>query len=160
MTQGRLIVDIARLAPEGEWYEGELAPELLDLGASELITPRGGIRYRLKVELIGRELLVRGRLSHDFVCTCRRCVAEFELEVVEPGFLCSFEIDLQSEYMDLTAEAREAIILALPSYPICRQNCNGLCMKCGIDLNKAQCQCARSVPDERWAALGQIELSD
>ena len=55
-TQGRLIVDIARLDEGGEWYRGETAPEVLDFGESEFLTPLGGIVYALKIQTLGTEL--------------------------------------------------------------------------------------------------------
>ena len=64
-TQGRLIVDVARLAKGGEWFRGEPAADLLELGESEFVTPEGGMRYALKVEIIGTELLALFSITVD-----------------------------------------------------------------------------------------------
>ena len=74
-TQGRLIVDLARLDRGGEWYKGETQAGLLDLGESELVTPLGGIAYALRVEPVGSELLVRGEVRQRLQCVCSRCAA-------------------------------------------------------------------------------------
>ena len=156
-TQGRLIVDVARLAKGGEWFRGETAADLLELGESEFVTPQGGMRYALKVEIIGTELLVRGEVRQRLSCVCSRCAESFETEVVDPEFVCSYEINAATDFVDLTEELREAIILALPGYPVCREACQGLCMACGANLNEAACTCRQDGKDGRWSALDALE---
>ena len=156
-TQARLIVDIARLAKGGEWYRGETGPEVLDLGESELLTPVGGIVYALKVELLGTELLVRGEVRQRMRCVCSRCADVFETDVVDPEFICSAEINDATDFLDLTEEIREAIILALPGYPVCLETCRGLCMACGANLNTGTCTCCKTGKDARWSALDALE---
>jgi len=152
-----LIVDIARLAKGGEWYRGETGPEVLDLGESELLTPVGGIVYALKVELLGTELLVRGEVRQRMSCVCSRCADVFETDVVDPEFICSAEINDATDFLDLTEEIREAIILALPGYPVCLETCRGLCMACGANLNTGTCTCCKTGKDARWSALDALE---
>ncbi len=157
VTQGRLIVDIARLDPGGEWYRGETAPGLLELGESEVYKPLGGMVYDLFVEQFGSELLVKGKLRQRLQTLCVRCTVEFEWESVEEEFITSFEISPEDHFMDLTEEAREAIILTLPAHPVCDEECHGLCFACGADLNKMKCQCRPGGRDSRWAALEALD---
>lgn len=56
------------------------------------------------------------------------------------------------ECVDLTADIREAMILAFPAYPVCSPECKGLCATCGVNLNKAACRCAPP-DDNRWGVL-------
>ena len=156
-TQGRLIVDIARLEDGGEQYRGETAPEVLDFGESEFLTPVGGIVYDLNIQALGTELLVRGRLRQRLTCVCSRCADIFETEAVEPDFICSAEINETTDFLDLTEEIREAIILALPGYPVCSETCQGLCMACGANLNKVRCTCRETGRASCWAALESLK---
>ena len=151
-TPGHLIVDIARLDAEGESFEGETAADILDLGAASLCRPVGGIVYDILVEQIGTELLARGHLTQRFECTCSRCAEVFALEVKEPAFFADYPVEEESAYVDLTPEMREAIILTLPGYPVCREDCKGLCARCGANLNREVCTCGPA-PDGSWAAL-------
>lgn len=50
----------------------------------------------------------------------------------------------QGDHLELAPMLREHIILAAPMQPLCRENCAGLCARCGKDLNEGPCQC----PDE------------
>ena len=71
----KLVIDVSRLDPEGETIEGEV--DCVDLD-EEFVHPFGGIRYRLDVQLIGTELLVRGHLEQDFELVCSRCGEDFD----------------------------------------------------------------------------------
>jgi uncharacterized metal-binding protein YceD (DUF177 family) len=154
-TPGHLIVDVARLDEAGESFSGETAAGLLELDADPLCTPEGGIVYQILVEQIGGELLARGRVSHRFQCKCSRCADVFALEVVEPSFFADYSVAEGTEYVDLTPEMREAIIISLPGYPVCREGCKGLCARCGANLNRETCACGPA-PDGSWAALDQL----
>jgi uncharacterized protein len=60
--------------------------------------------------------------------------------------------------IDLDPILREQIVLALPGYPVCSEDCKGLCPVCGANLNDRECGCDRHVPDPRWAGLKNIKL--
>ena len=152
-TQARLIVDVARLDEDGDHYKGELPVENLDLGESEVFTPAGGVAYDLFIQALGTELLVRGRLSLPLNCVCVRCAADFEFIAKDDAFVTSIEISETTDFLDLTEEVREAIIFALPSYPVCSKTCKGLCMTCGKNLNQGTCTCHEAGQDTRWGAL-------
>ena len=156
-TPGRLIVDVARLDEGGEWYRGETGPDALELAPSEFLAPVGGIAYALFVQALGSELLVRGTVRQRLSCVCSRCADTFETEAEDGEFVCSFEINEATEFLDLTGEVREAIILALPGYPVCREACKGLCMACGANLNRTTCSCHKTGNDNRWSALDALK---
>jgi uncharacterized protein len=58
--------------------------------------------------------------------------------------------------IDVDPVVREQVLLALPSYPVCRESCKGLCSVCGANLNERDCGCDRHVPDPRWAGLEKL----
>lgn len=47
----------------------------------------------------------------------------------------------QGDHVDLAPMLREHVILAAPMQPLCREDCAGLCPRCGKDLNEGPCQC-------------------
>lgn len=140
-TLERLIVDVARLDKDGENYKGELVPEALDYGDDEFLKPVGGMKYDLFIEDLQSELLVRGKVSQTIQCVCSRCGVDFAQEVEVPDFVRSIEINDRTDFVDLTEELREAIILTFPAYPICKESCKGVCFKCGKNLNEGPCGC-------------------
>jgi uncharacterized protein len=52
----------------------------------------------------------------------------------------------QGDHIELAPMLREHIILASPMQPLCRDNCAGLCARCGKDLNEGPCQCPAEAP--------------
>ena len=151
----KLLVDVARLDREGEAYAGAVDDAVLELDG-ELLRSFGGLRYDLFVQLFGTELLVRGRLEQDFDAVCSRCGADFDFTTRVDDFTVSVEVDEKTEFVDLTDELRQSIILSLPSYPVCREDCRGICPTCAKNLNEGPCACRREERDSRWGALDAL----
>lgn len=96
----------------------------------------------------------RGRLLGTVRQTCGRCLAEIEQPIaadVDAYFTDDPEAaDEPQQYplpasgtsLDLTPVVREELILAVPAFPLCREDCAGLCPACGADLNRGPCECA------------------
>ena len=121
--EDRLIVDTSRLDADGADLEGEVNAVDLD---EEFVRPFGGVRYRLRAQLFGSELLVRGHLEQDFDLVCSRCGKDFDDTIAVDDFTVSREIDADEPEADLTDEIRESIILTLPTYPVCSETCPGV----------------------------------
>lgn len=149
---------IARLAEGGERFEGEDPPEVLELERDDTVVRVGPMRYDVTVTpVMGDELLVRGKVRCEMVRRCSRCAGEFVREVAEDPYVRSYELPDETESVDLTPDMREATLLALPAYPVCKAECLGLCPKCGKDLNEGPCAC-KPEPDPRWGALGDLGI--
>ncbi len=151
-------INIARLPDEGERFEGEDPPEVLEVEPDEAVVSVGPLRYDLMVTpLMGDELLVRGKVRCAVVFRCSRCAVEFTKEVDENPYVRSYELLDETESVDLTPDMREATLLAFPAYPVCKSECLGLCPKCGKDLNKGPCQC-KPAEDSRWGGLDGLKI--
>ncbi len=133
---------------------------------------------------------VAGSVKAPWSGECRRCLApaggELEVEVRELYLDCqptggapgarqprasrggsgsddSYEV--HGEALDLEPMAHDAVLLALPLAPLCREDCLGICPECGADLNASAareasgddplCRC-RPPRDPRWAALDAL----
>ena len=106
-----------------------------------------------------------GRMSGEGEEDCRRCLTPARAKVDEELHLLfadanDEESDESDVYMlqprattiDLRPALREQWLLAAPGFALCREDCKGLCPKCGADLNLGPCNCKPDV-DPRWAAL-------
>ena len=61
---------------------------------------------------------------------------------------------LDGDLLDLEPAFRDAVVLALPMSPLCRENCPGLCVECGVPLADAgPGHRHEQAADPRWAAL-------
>jgi uncharacterized protein len=128
----------------------------LDLGPADW---PGEVRARLGLDRTGELVSVRGSIQATARLECVRCLKIFDMPVDvavrvvadRGGGPRRLEEDLEADnYMkfhdgrqlDLREEAREALLLELPITPHCRQDCRGLCPRCGADLNEGPCGCA------------------
>jgi len=65
---------------------------------------------------------------------------------------------LDGDLLDLEPAVRDAVVLALPMSPLCRDDCPGLCVECGVPLADAgPGHRHEDLPDPRWAGLGQCD---
>lgn len=155
-TRARLTVDLGRLdGGKTERVRSLLAPEVLRVDDLECLHPAGPLACDLRCELLGDELLVRGSLRLPCVCVCGRCGRDFEAVFAEEAFCETFPV-AGLETLDLTESVREGIILALPSYPICKEACKGVCLRCGQDLNVGPCGCGEGGEGSPWDVLDGV----
>lgn len=146
---------MSRVETELNVYLSEVTEEGLELSGTlddsiygfedEFLKPFAGLRYELGVLHVGSELLVRGRIEQDFEAVCSRCGEDFDFTVKIPDFAASFEINEKTEFVELTTELRECILLTLPTYPVCREDCPGIEKK------------EEKAPDSRWDALDDLK---
>jgi uncharacterized protein len=135
----------------------------------------GGQRYLPVPETVDGELTInrastgtvfalrfRGRIHGP----CYRCLQDAvvdlpidaqEYQATSPGE----SEELRTPYvvddrLDLSAWARDALVLALPDKILCRPACAGLCAVCGRDLNAEPHEHDEAEPDPRWAALAEL----
>src|SRR5574341_1267933 len=110
--------------------------------------------------------LWRGKLSTAVHGQCRRCLAPVEVTVeAAVGVLFTDDeladdpsarvVDARATVLDLSEAVREELILAVPEYVLCRDDCRGLCPGCGQDLNIGSCGC-RPSQDPRWGPLERL----
>lgn len=66
-------------------------------------------------------------------------------------------LDRFSGEIDLTAPIWESLVLSLPAAVLCREDCRGLCPRCGADLNRGSCSCPADNADPRLEALREIK---
>lgn len=133
-------------------------------------------RGQIHLERHERDILLRGHLTGALTCTCSRCLALYAEPLVidfdlllhqgqepvseEEIELTAAELDedyFLGEELDLTQYLREQILLALPLKPLCRQDCLGLCPRCGADLNQGPCGCEKQQFNPAFAKLKKLQ---
>ena len=66
---------------------------------------------------------------------------------------------VEGEVLDVSAWARDALVLALPAQILCRADCAGLCPVCAANLNETGPDHGHErAPDPRWAKLRELRL--
>ena len=150
-------IETTQIGEDGYSVSGEEPGDLLDLERDPVARAAGPIQYELTVERAGQELVVRGQVEAPLTLRCSRCAQFFSTTVRVSSFLHAYEWAEQPEFLDVSADVREDLLLEIPGFPLCHGGCKGLCAQCGQDLNEGPCGCAP--PDKGpspWSALDSL----
>ena len=147
-------IETTQIGEKGFAVAGESPGALLDLAHDPVAREDGPVRYDLRVERAGTELVVRGAVEAPLRLRCSRCADFFSTTVRVSSFLHAYEWAEHPEVLDVSPDVREDILLEIPGFPLCDKACKGLCAHCGRDLNEGPCGCAPETDAlSPWAAL-------
>jgi uncharacterized protein len=138
-------------------------------------------RVSLQAYYMGEDLYLEGRVEGSLELECGRCLARYRHPLREPfrlvlepagarqpadpegaavlardGIWLGDDLDagwFRGKEIDLSSFVIEVVALALPVKPLCREDCAGLCARCGADRNQAPCDCVETKVDSPFAAL-------
>jgi uncharacterized protein len=109
-------------------------------------------------------LHMRGSITADMLCVCDRCGQEFEStkETAVDAVLVEEESEdnpelfvLEGTEIDPQEVLSTCFILDMETKFLCREDCKGLCARCGRNLNLGPCGCGKEI-DPRFAVLEQL----
>jgi uncharacterized protein len=147
------------------------APAPADLGVELIGVPAGSeIDLDLRLESVMEGVLVSGTAAVQLAGECGRClepVAEtLTVDLQElfayPDSSTDQTADedetarMEGDFLDLEPTLRDAVVLALPLTPLCREDCAGLCAECGERLDDLPEDHQHEEPDARWSALQDL----
>ncbi len=161
---------------DGAWWRASM-PSHRDL-PRELEEP---FHVSLQSHRIGEDVYVEGRVEGALELECSRCLARYRHSLREPfrivlepagqrqptdpeavealaraGVCLGDDLEVgwvRGREIDLGAISMEAVVLALPVKPLCREDCAGLCAVCGADRSSNACGCEEVGTDSPFAAL-------
>jgi len=143
-----------------------------------------GLRFSGRLERSGHDFLLRGELAGSLVTPCARCLEpaalplEVDVSVIyveKPEARAASQgqgqgdddedldapdvIPFTEGVIDLAAEMREEILLALPVSVLCREDCLGLCPICGGNRNLKPCDCVdqQRARESKFAVLARLK---
>ncbi|MGC5050606.1 YceD family protein [Micromonospora sp. DT48] len=152
-----------------------VVPAPSDLGVELIGVPEGAdLDLDLRMESVSEGVLVSGTVSGPIKGECGRCLREIndsvtvtiqELYAYENSTTdATTESDevgrMQGDLIDLEPALRDAVVLALPNNPLCRQDCPGLCPDCGVHRDDLPADHSHQQIDPRWAGLSQLTRTE
>ena len=172
-----LVLDTRELGrrPGSQRQKSFSAPAPADLGIEVLRVPEGSpIEFDIRLEAVMEGVLVTGTAAAGLDGECVRCLEPIhddievdfqELFVYEEKDDETDEEDsgtsrLEGDLVDLEPVLRDAVVLALPFQPLCRDDCPGLCVECGARLADDPDHGHEEPIDPRWAALTELTTDD
>lgn len=171
-----MLIETENLTANGKPFSNSFRASEFPLDAED-----EGLRLLEDVKVSGRvarerlRVRITGNLETRVAKPCDRCLSpqEMPVTVAFDELFVPLEIDLSrtspvleaedlvtsvmdGTTIDLDEVVREQILLATQSRLLCRDDCHGLCLNCGANLNDNQCLCKAEEVDPRWAALGAL----
>ncbi len=166
----KIRLDSARFEPY-RWQETlELDTAVLGLSDGVDLT---SVEVAGMLSHVPPDFLLSARLAYRQTAPCDRCLAaveeavesEIDLVVVERSPRAAPRpeeerleqedlgvLEVVGAVLDTAPLVLEQVQLGLPVHPLCREDCAGLCVSCGKNLNEGPCACERPA-DPRWAEL-------
>lgn len=128
------------------------------------------IELELRLESVMEGVLVSGTARAPLAGECARCLepvtgtveADLQELYAYPDAAHRAEDELRrldGDLLDLEPMVRDAVVLAVPLAPPCREDCPGLCPTCGVPLGSAAVDHGHAEPDSRWAALQSLSVT-
>jgi len=145
-------------------------------------------QFVVRAQRMGADLYLEGELSGSLELACSRCLTryrgpireQFRL-VLEPagdrvpadpegaaalaqdGLYLADELEsgwFRGPEIQLDRFVGEMLSLSVPVQPLCRDDCRGLCPRCGGDRNLEICSCAEARPASPFAVLAKLRGTD
>jgi uncharacterized protein len=143
-------------------------PSPAGLGLDTIRVPDGApLALDLQLQAVTEGVLVTGTVSAVVVGECGRCLdpleQAFSVPIVElfayPDSSTDRTTDedeverIEDDLINLEPVVRDAVVLGLPTTPLCRADCAGLCSECGQRLDDVEPGHTHETIDPRWAGL-------
>jgi uncharacterized protein len=145
------------------------------VGSGLVLVPTGSdVDLDLRFEAVSEGVLVTGSAVAPLTGECARCLdpltstievsfQELYRYLPDPGEdgADGEDRNLDGDLLDLEPAFRDAVVLALPLSPLCRDDCPGLCVECGAKLADVGPKHGHGDKvDPRWGALAKLDLND
>lgn len=160
---------------EFKHYEDDL--DLVGLKAGgELVSFDGPLHWQIDIANTGDAFLVTGTVEGTAKLSCSRCLDDVEVPVtgdIEGYYLINRESEVpddleeeEFEYLgedniiDIAPLIQSALLLEIPPFPLCSDECRGLCPQCGANLNEGECGCTHSPGDDPTNPFAKLKEID
>ena len=152
-----------------------VVPAPKDLGVELIGVPEGAdLELDLSMTSVSEGVYVNGVVRGAVEGECGRCLREirrsYDFSIAELFAYADSTTEettdedevgrMQGDLIDLEPAVRDAVVLALPTNPLCRPDCPGLCPDCGVHLDELPADHSHELDDPRWAALRNLSKTE
>jgi len=168
-----MVFGIEEIGDEGLCFSLILKKDQLEINQAGLsvsvdITVNGSLNR------IDDDVYLKGTVMTSVIASCSRCLDTLSYPIdsdlkshyvpSDNQFISKRDVELhasdidaevyENQQIDLTQSIRDSILLAVPVICLCKENCKGICSKCGHNLNQGRCECENeSFVDPRLESL-------
>ena len=152
-----------------------VVPAPKDLGVELIAVPEGSdLTLDLSMTSVSEGVYVSGVVGGVVRGECGRCLRDIEeshdFSIAELFAYADSTTEettdedevgrMQGDLIDLEPAVRDAVVLELPTNPVCREDCPGLCPDCGAQLDELPADHGHQLDDPRWAALRNLSKTE
>lgn len=132
-------IPISKISRDGLSLDFEYTPGSLGVNSRDIIFEKN-LHLYVYCTKISNALTVEIELSGEYKLICARCLDEKKVVLSHKNKLY-FSLDDKQVFLDITEDIREEVMLNLPVKPLCKDDCKGICVNCGKNLNHEKCIC-------------------
>ena len=120
----------------------KIPPQELGLSDQEDYKFIEPIEVKAKLEKSTNTILADTDIEYQYSSFCARCLEPIK-KIWKNNFLFHFPKKEFPEIIDLGEEIRQEIVIDIPIRMLCQEDCKGLCIRCGANLNSEECKCKK-----------------
>lgn len=132
---------------------------------------RSPVEVEARVDKSAGQIYLKAEIHTTGHFECDRCLDEFdrplsaeytmlyvyrELDSGKPPAEEVTIIDRDTVHISLAEDVRQMIMLAVPLKLLCREECKGLCPRCGANWNRGRCGCKQELRDSPLSGLRDL----
>ena len=132
-------IKVEKIRDKAIEIEEEIPASSWDLNSAD-ITFVNSILLKSKFFRVGDEIVAQTLVTTHRDIVCSRCLQQTR-QIVEQSFTRSYKDSEVGESLEINDDIREEMLLNFPMQVLCRQDCKGICSRCGVNLNHQECDC-------------------
>ena len=132
----------------------------------------GNVNVKVELSKLHNQIILQADISANASFICDRCTKDFNTvlssnykmvylfgpEPEDNNDISVTFLPMDTDKIILDEDVRDYAVLSVPMKKLCKEDCKGLCVNCGKDLNEGDCGCQKNQIDSRWLPL--MELKD
>ena len=151
-------------------HEFRLSESAVKLGLEKLFF--GDVIVDCKMDKSPHQIVLNCEVSTQSNLVCDRCNRDY-VSMLKSQFLLTFiftktesevedfnfrYLSPEQDKIDISKDVYEYAELAIPMKNLCSEDCKGLCLKCGTNLNEKNCGCKIEIENDIWAPLKKLKI--
>ena len=117
---------------------------------------------------VEENVILNGTIKYTFDDECARCLTTFDnavtttfeavllRQVDENDESDEIKLKITDGCVDLEETIKQMIYLSMPMKSLCKKDCKGICLNCGVNLNNEECKCNNNLTDPRFDKLKDL----
>lgn len=143
-----MLLDLKKLKRSGKeqssfFFEYNPDNSIIDIPSAEFIYP---LTVEGTITLTGEHsAVVEGEVVFNVKGECTRCLEQtqkvFTAEFYESVSPEEEVYPIKNDVVDLSKIVDDTVMMNMPITFLCSEDCKGICLKCGVNLNDSDCKC-------------------